>query len=112
MNFLNASTGYTPFQLRLGLEPRIIPPLLTASADEMAQNFQDDGERARTLIERLETDTMEAQDNLTLAKTTQTMAANEHRGAEVPYAVGDRVLLATFHRRREYMQRGDHRVAK
>ena len=40
------------------------------------------------------------------------MAANVHRAPEMPYAVGDQVLLSTFHRRREYMQRGDQRVAK
>jgi hypothetical protein len=28
------------------------------------------------------------------------------------YKVGDKVLLSTFHRRRDYMQKGDSRVAK
>ena len=55
---------------------------------------------------------MEAQDNLLLAKTDQAHHANKHRGAEIIYKVGDKVLLSTFHRWREYMQRGDHRVAK
>lgn len=55
---------------------------------------------------------MEAQDNLLLAKLNQALAANQSRGAEITYSIGDRVLLSTLHRRRDYMQRGDHRVAK
>ena len=108
----NASTGFAPFQLRLGTLPRVIPPLLSCNADSSISDFGGDGERAAALIARIETDTLEAQDNLLLAKTHQALAANTHRGPELRYSVGDQVLLSTFHRRREYMQRGDHRVAK
>lgn len=55
---------------------------------------------------------MEARDNLLLAKTQQARHANAHRGNEIPYKVGDQVLLSPFHRRCSYMQRSDHRVAK
>ena len=44
--------------------------------------------------------------------TNQASAANKHRGPDPRFNVGDRVLLSTFHRRRQYMQRGDTRVAK
>lgn len=64
------------------------------------------------LIERIDVDVMEAQDNLLLAKTQQALHADRARGPEIVYKVGDQVLLSTFHRRREYMQRGDRRVAK
>ncbi|KIP01579.1 hypothetical protein PHLGIDRAFT_51617, partial [Phlebiopsis gigantea 11061_1 CR5-6] len=67
---------------------------------------------ATEVIKRLETDFMEAQDNLTLAKMNQAIQANKHRGDEIVYVVGDKVMLSTAHRRREYMQRGDLRVAK
>ncbi len=112
MNTENASTGFSPFQLRHGASPRVIPPLFNADTSVALTDFEDGGERARALLERIETDTLEAQDNLLLAKTHQALAANAHRDPELPYQVGDRVLLSTFHRRRAYMQRGDHRVAK
>lgn len=60
----------------------------------------------------METDVLEAQDNFLLAKAHQAAYANASRGTEPRFAQGDRVLLSTFHRRREYMQRGSHRVAK
>ena len=64
------------------------------------------------LIQCLESISLEAQDNLFLAKSNQALYANAHRSRETPYAIGDSVLLSTFHRRRDFMQRGDHRVAK
>ncbi len=112
MNTPNASTGFTPFQLRHGASPRVIPPLVQSSADEILTDFAEEGERARALLQRIENDVLEAQDNLLLAKTQQAMNANTHRGPEMPYAVGDQVLLSTFHRRRDFCQRGDGRTAK
>ena len=112
MNSEHGTTGFAPFQLRLGVCPRVIPPLVRESTDLVCSQFGPDGKDALALLERIETDTLEAQDNLLLAKTQQTLAANAHRGPEHAYAVGDKVLLSTFHRRRDYMQRGDHRVAK
>ncbi|GBE87359.1 Transposon Ty3-G Gag-Pol polyprotein [Sparassis crispa] len=55
---------------------------------------------------------MEAQDNLFLVKVNQAALANRSCSEEVSYAVGDKVLLSTFHCRWDYMQRGDNRVAK
>ncbi|TFK79038.1 hypothetical protein K466DRAFT_473891, partial [Polyporus arcularius HHB13444] len=112
MNTTNASTGFSPFQLRHGASPRVIPPLFAASSDEVISSFGPDGESANALLQRIETDVLEAQDNLLLAKTHQAAAANAHRNPELPYEVGDKVLCSTFHRRRDYMRRGDHRVAK
>lgn len=48
-------------------------------------------------------------DNFLLAKTDQAYHANRRRGPEI---VGDKVLLSNSHHRREFMQHGDHRVAK
>ncbi|RDX39930.1 hypothetical protein OH76DRAFT_1300990, partial [Lentinus brumalis] len=112
MSTPNASTGFSPFQLRHGANPRVLPPISHAHTDTVIADFEASGESAKALIGRIETDVMEAQDNLVLAKTQQAMAANVHRDPEIPYRVGDKVLLSTFHRRRSYMQRGDHRVAK
>lgn len=106
MNTVNASTGLSPFHLRFGHSPRMIPPV------EHAPTTDIDATQAATLVSRMECDLMEAQDNLVLAKVNQAHQANTTRGAETPYKVGDKVLLSTFHRRRDYMQRGSNRVAK
>jgi hypothetical protein len=34
MNTVNSSTGFTPFQLRLDRNPRIIPPLVLKPTNE------------------------------------------------------------------------------
>ena len=112
MNTVNASTDFSPFQLRYGRSPRIIPPMFKSMVDEVAADLGADSIDAAALLSRIETDVMEAQDNLLLAKTNQAHHANAHRGDELPYHVGDKVLLSTFHRRRDYMQRGDNRVTK
>lgn len=113
MNTVNASTGYSGFQLLMGRSPRVIPPL-TKTAARAAEH--DIGKlaanTAHRVLSRLQADVMEAQDNLLLAKAHQAQQADRHRGPEVIYNVGDRVLASTLHRRREYMQRGDNRVAK
>ncbi|GJE96276.1 Transposon [Phanerochaete sordida] len=112
MNTVNASTGFTPFQLHLGRCPKVLPPLLDSAIAETRAEFGDPAFDAARVIRQVDTDTMEAQDNMHLAKIHQTTQANKHRGPEVPYSVGERVLLSTVHRRREYMQRGSNRVAK
>ncbi|TFY58726.1 hypothetical protein EVJ58_g6233 [Rhodofomes roseus] len=111
MNTVNVSTGFSPFQLLQGHLPRVIPPLL----DDDIRAACDDASvacAAADVIRNIETDIMEAQDNLFLAKVHQALMANAHCGAQIAYAVGDRVMLSMFHRRRKYMQRGNHRVAK
>lgn len=112
MNTVNASTGFAPFQLHLGRRPRVLPPLWNTLTSAAVEKFGDDATRAATLLKQMETDTMEASDNLVLAKLKQAEQANKNRGEERAYSVGDKVLLSTLHRRRDYMQRGDHRVAK
>jgi hypothetical protein len=112
MSTVNESTGFTPFQLRLGRSPRMIPPVSAAAEQSVKDLSGPDGTLAADVIRRVTTDELEAQDNLLLAKTKQTFQANAHRGDELVYRVGDKVLLSTFHRRRDYMRKGDHRVAK
>lgn len=64
------------------------------------------------LLKTLQIDELEAMDNLTNAKIEQAHHANKFRAIEHVYNVGDRVLLTTINRRREYMQAKDGRVAK
>ncbi|KIP01166.1 hypothetical protein PHLGIDRAFT_60628, partial [Phlebiopsis gigantea 11061_1 CR5-6] len=112
MNSVNASTGFSPFQLRTGRSPRVIPPIHRPAVDQLIDDFDGNAERVAKLVNDIEVDVLEAQDNLLLAKTQQAFAANASRGPEIVYNVGDKVLLSTLHRRREYMQRGDNRAAK
>ena len=98
----------SPFQLHTGRSPRILPPLVprTGAAEEH------EASRARTLLSQLEHDVMEAQDNLLAAKAAQASSTNAHRANPIVFKAGDRVMLATKNRRRDYMQKGDNRVAK
>lgn len=112
MNSVNASTGFSGFQLLHGRRPRVIPPLMEQTVQDLATTDADVAHLAERVICQIDVDTMEAQDNLTLAKTTQAYYANRARGEEIVYNVGDDVLLSTLHRRRDYMQRGDNQVAK
>jgi len=107
MNTINASTGFSPFQLKTGRSPRLIPPLVDAQIPKSLEESN-----ALEVLQRLETDVMEAQDNLIAAKTDQAHQANKSRRAEHEYKIGDQVKLSTTNRRREFMQKKDGRVAK
>jgi hypothetical protein len=101
MNTVNMSTGFSLFQLRMGRAPRIIPPLVPTTA---VTEDTPETEAAVALIDRLVLDVKEAQDNLLVAKVAQAEFANRHQRDEDSFAIGDKVLLSTAHRRREYMQ--------
>jgi hypothetical protein len=110
MNTINVSTGFSPFQLRMGRSPRLIPPIAPALAEEASSDV--DAASALVLIERITLDIEEAKDNLLAAKVAQAEFANRHRGDEIVYSVGDKVMLSTINRRRKYMQKNSDRVAK
>lgn len=79
----------------------------------MAPEPTSDGEdTARAVMERLTVDLLEAKDSLTAAKISQAHHANKDRAPDHEFKIGDRVLLATAHCRRDYMQKKDGRVAK
>lgn len=110
MNTINKSTGFTPFQLRFGRHPRLIPPLLpkdpktpSSSAPQIA---------AQTVIERLNHDLWEAKDNLIKAKISQAQHANRSRLTNFPFELNQHVRLSTLHRRREYKSKDKRRVVK
>ena len=107
MNTINKSTGFTPFQLRFGQSPRVIPPLIPAKPSATVADID-----AWHVIRRLELDVLEAQDNLLKAKISQSLQANKQRSLKFPFSIGSRVRLSTLHRRKEYTAKGEQRVAK
>ena len=56
MNTINKSTGFSPFQLRMGHSPRVIPPLIEQENHDTAP----EAERTYELIKKLEQISMEA----------------------------------------------------
>ena len=70
------------------------------------------GPAAEAMIAQLQNDVADAKDNLLLTKVTQAHLAKSSWADEIVYNVGDKVMLSTFHRRREYKRRGEKRVAK
>ncbi|KIJ36103.1 hypothetical protein M422DRAFT_89425, partial [Sphaerobolus stellatus SS14] len=109
MKTINVSTGFSPFQLKTGRSPRLIPPLVPRTDTATLTPAEMD---AQIIIDKLRTDVSEAQDRLLAAKIRQAYHANQHRGPEDVYAVGDLVMLSTEHRRRNYKCSGKKRVAK
>ncbi|KAF9047989.1 hypothetical protein BDZ89DRAFT_921065, partial [Hymenopellis radicata] len=107
MNTVNASTGFSGFQLRMGRSPRIMPPIVPST-----RKFSDAEKLAREIIDRLTHDTAEAQDALIAAKVNQAASANKHRAEDPGFTVGERVLLSTFHRRRNYANKGPKKDGK
>ena len=107
MNTVNKSTGFTPFQLRMGRSPRVIPPLIPLTRNTSPEDIS-----AHDIIQRLQDDVSEAQDNLLQAKISQSIEANKHRSLDFPFTIGSRVRLTTLHRRNEYKSKGEKRVAK
>jgi len=109
MNTVNTSTGFSGFQLHLGRSPRLIPPIVPTNLPDNLRSAASNAEDVASLIQ---TDVMEAQDNLLQAKIFQEHYANSNRGEEFVYQVNDEVMLSTFNRRRDFRKKGEKRSAK
>jgi hypothetical protein len=92
MNTVNTSTDYTPFQLRFGCSPWIIPPIVLVSLADLAPS-PTDAATAQRVISQLETDVNNVKDNLPEAKFSQAYYENKHRGTEDIYVIGDKVMI-------------------
>lgn len=71
MNTVNRSTGFTPFQLRFGRSPRLLPPCFNDTPKTPADKL------AHDLVQRMQLTSLEAQDNLISAKVSQAYQANK-----------------------------------
>jgi hypothetical protein len=91
---------------------RIIPPLSQNTTSDLANAFPVSAECVLQLVNRIDAISHNAQDNLIATKTSQGEFANRRRCPDIPYAVGDRVLLSTLHRRRDYQSLDSSRVTK
>ncbi len=109
MNTLNKSTKFTPFQLRFGKSPRILPPLTPSDTHRPPTDIDS---IAIDVYNRLHTGLRDAQDNLLHAKISQAAQANKSRTLTFPFRIGQRVRLCTKNRCREYKASDDRRVAK
>ncbi|KNZ81152.1 hypothetical protein J132_02860 [Termitomyces sp. J132] len=63
MNTINSLMGFSPFQLKMGCSPHIIPPLVLLLA-----KASKDKKKAHEIISKLQRDIQEAQDNLLTVK--------------------------------------------
>ena len=97
MNTINASTGFTPFQLCFGKSAHILPPItMPQSQDDSRQ------QTANELIDQMQPLQLEAQDNLLTAKVCQVYQENSHWQLSFPFKIRDRVVLSTTNRRHVY----------
>jgi hypothetical protein len=110
MNTLNTSTGCSPFRLRLGRSPRLIPPIIPDA--HSAQENIPEMERAIQIIDQINSDVAEAQDNLLQAKAAQSFFANMKCSSDFDFNINDRIMLSTLHRQHEYKKKGEKWVAK
>ncbi len=108
MNTVNASTGFSGFQLCMGCSPHVLPPLVP---NRLVDNAKSDTDAAKIIAQLLD-DMAQARDNLIKAKINQAHHANKHRGKEDVFEVGNKVMLSTFHCRRDYKAGDKNHVTK
>jgi hypothetical protein len=109
MNSVNASTGFSPFQLCLGRSPRVIPSIVPECLEAITSP---EGVQANEILSQIALDVEEAKDNMLQANVFQAHYANQHRGLEPSFTVGDKVMLSMLHRHNEYKKKGEKCVAK
>ena len=108
MNTVNKSTGFSPFQLRFGRRPHLLP-LLVHQPGYQAQLIK---HHAKAIMEQMIHDMWEAQDNLLKAKVAQAQQANKKHLNKFPFEVGQCIRLSTLHQRWEYKSQDKKRVIK
>ena len=111
MNSVNASTGFSGFQIQLGHSPRLIPFIVPTTLTP-STTIQEESVCTWELITHLHNNVTEAKNNLMQTKVFQVHFANKHRSAEIPFKIGDKVMLSTLHHQQEFKWKGDNQVTK
>ena len=75
MNTVNASTGFSNFQLHLSRSPHVIPLLIPSS---LPQNLCSTATQGEDVIAWINVNINEAQNNLLMVKASQAHHANLH----------------------------------
>ena len=107
MNTINKSTGFCPFQLRMGCSPCILPPLVPNTKPGNTGEAS-----AQEIIKSIHIHTVEAYDNLARAKISQAAQSNKSHTLTFPFRIGDHIHLSTLHRKHEFKNSGGLQVAK
>jgi hypothetical protein len=110
MNTINTSIGFSPFQIQLGCSPCMIPPLVPQSLVDITNS--DKACCAQDVITQIKNDVSETRNNLLQAKVSQAHFANEHRGPEDVFVIGDHVMLLMLHHHKEYRNKNEKCVTK
>jgi len=92
MNTVNMSTGYSPFWLKYGHSPRILPHFQSTTPSD-----KEDVD-AMEIVERIQKNVADTKDNLMLAKISQAYFANGKHSPEIMYKVRDKVMLSMSNR--------------
>lgn len=107
MNSINASTGMSMFQLKIGCSPCVLPPIVSS---ELAVPTPDrpvvDFVKCMELVE------LEAKDGLLAVKVQQAFQANRQCGDCDTFQECDLVMLSTLHCQNGYKKAGECRAAK
>ena len=64
------------------------------------------------IISQIETDSAEAKDNLLCAKVFHVYYTNLNRSPDIPFEVGDKVMLSTLHHHQQFKKKGEKQAAK
>ena len=111
MNLVNASTGFSKFQICFGHSPHLIPLIVPANLVPLSSN-ETHAAQAQMLISQIGTNVAEAKDNLLQAKVFQAHYANLNRSSDIPFEVGNKVMLSTLHCRQQFKSEGKKWAAK
>jgi hypothetical protein len=107
MSTVNKSTGFSPFHLRFGRSPKILPALIPPPPNPSGEHIS-----ARDIITGIQTYVADARDNLILAKISQSHFSNPSRSESDKFNIGDKVMLSTLNRCKEYKNKHQRRCAK
>jgi hypothetical protein len=91
----NATTGFTPFFLNYGLEPKTPIDIATAPLRAHRDGRAVDNKSADELSSKIKAAVEAAKANIEAAQKRQSHYADQHRRDHVPFQTGDRVLLAS-----------------